>query len=119
MKKVLSIIAILALVFSVPALPEAKAATLTYDNAGGGGNNDWANVLNWLTGVVAGTSDDALITADVASISTGVASVNSAILAAERGGIPVGNLSLSPWRPWLRSTVLPSSLSALSRRRYV
>jgi len=71
---------ILFLVLFALALPMAQAATLTYNNNGGLGNNDWANTVDWTTGSVAGQADNALITANVAEISSGIASVNSADL---------------------------------------
>jgi len=69
---------ILPLLFLFLGPHSANAATLTYNNDNGSGDFDWANTSDWQTGIIAGTSDTALVTASVNSISSGVASVSSA-----------------------------------------
>ena len=92
-KKYPFIILILLFVFSSFDLPLAQAATLTFNNDNGLGNNNWANAVNWGTGIIAGTSDTALITANVDSISSGVASVFLANFS--NGAIWDGGLTLT------------------------
>ena len=65
MKKFLSLIAILSLVFS-PVTP-AFAATQTWD--GLGGNNNWANGTNWVSGT-APVANDSLVFAGTTRLTT-------------------------------------------------
>ena len=54
----------------------AHAATYTYDNSTGDG--DWSNPANWTTGNIPGSSDDAIIQANVDQVTGDPAYVNSA-----------------------------------------
>jgi len=85
MKKILSVIAILSLVFSVPVNPEALAADAAWTGASGGGNANWSDVDNWSTGPVPGTGNTATFDeaagAGGSTISLGVAP-----------GVTIGNI---------------------------